>query len=150
MESKAIIKHVRISPIKLRTLVDGIKVMHPQTALDRLSFSQKRSAKVLYKAIKSAVDNGKNKIDLQNSSVYFKKLSIDEGAFLKRSRAGSKGTGKPYKRKSSHITVIIEQRTTTNIAQLSKTEQKTKKTEKISTKKSEPMKKKIINKQTAK
>ena len=110
MEVKAHIKYVRISPIKLRTLVESIKVMSPQVALDHLGLSQKRTAKVLYKAIKSAVANGQSVPGFDANKASFKVLSIDEGPYLKRYRAGSRGTAKPFVRKSSHITVVLEQK----------------------------------------
>ncbi len=110
MEAKATIKHNKISPRKLRFLTGSVKAMKPAVALDYLSLSQKRSAKILWKAIKSAVDNGKTVYNMLPEKMEFKTLSIDEGIYLKRYRAGSRGTGKPYKRKTSHITVVITER----------------------------------------
>jgi large subunit ribosomal protein L22 len=107
MEAKATIKHNKISPRKLRFLTGAVKAMKPAVALDYLGLSQKRSAKILLKAIKSAVDNGKTVYNMLPEKMEFKTLAIDEGIYLKRYRAGSRGTGKPYKRKTSHITVVI-------------------------------------------
>jgi large subunit ribosomal protein L22 len=109
MEVRAHIKYVRISPIKLRVLIDSVRVLSPRVALDHLGLSQKRSAKVLYKAIKSAVANGEVLPGFDAQKARFKTLSIDEGPFLKRFRAGSRGMARPYVRKSSHIMVVIEQ-----------------------------------------
>lgn len=110
MEIRAHIKYVRMSPTKLRTLVDDLKTMSAQVALDRLSMSQKRSAKAIYKALKSAVANGQSIPGFNASKATIKILAIDEGPYLKRYRAGSRGTAKPFVRKSSHITVILEQK----------------------------------------
>lgn len=109
MEAKATIKHAKISPRKLRFLTGTIKAMKPAIALDYLGLSQKRTAKMLWKAIKSAVDNGKTVYNMLPEKMEFKTLAIDEGVFLKRYRAGSRGSGKTYKRKTSHITVVITQ-----------------------------------------
>ncbi|OGK15758.1 hypothetical protein A3H80_03330 [Candidatus Roizmanbacteria bacterium RIFCSPLOWO2_02_FULL_37_19] len=108
MEAHAYIKFVRISPIKLRFIADHVKSLKPKEALDYLYLSNKRSAKVLYKAIKTALDSGKIKFNMQPEQTKFKRLMIDGGPVLKRFRAGGRGVAKPYKRKSSHITVIIE------------------------------------------
>ena len=110
MEARATIKHTKISPRKLRFLTDAVKSMKPAIALEHLGLSQKRSAKILWKAIKSAVDNGKTVYNMVPEKMVFKTLAIDEGIYLKRYRAGSRGTGKPYMRRTSHITVVLSQK----------------------------------------
>lgn len=110
MEVRAQIKYVRVSPIKLRFLIDAIKVVSPQAALDHLSLSPNKTSKVLYKAIKSAVANGNAKPGFDATKAKFKTLAIDEGPSLRRFRAGPKGMARPYIRKSSHITVVLEQK----------------------------------------
>ncbi len=109
MEVRAHIKYVRISPIKLRMLLDSIKELSPKVALDHLGLSQQRTAKMLYKAINSAVSNGKSQPGFDPEKAKFKVLSVDEGPVLKRFRAGPRGIARPYVRKSSHITVVLEQ-----------------------------------------
>lgn len=121
MEVRAQIKYVRISPIKVRFLVDSLKRMSAQVALDHLGLSQLRTAKVLYKAIQSAVSNGKMLPGFDPKKAQFKTLMIDEGPVLKRYRAGSRGMARPYVRKSSHITVVLEQKG----LEMTKKEQKT-------------------------
>jgi large subunit ribosomal protein L22 len=149
MEAKATIRHAKISPRKLRFLTDAVKAMKPTTALDRLGLSQKRSAKVLWKAIKSAVDNGKTVYNMLPEKMEFKTLAIDEGVFLKRYRAGSRGTGKPYKRRTSHITVVLFQKEGKKVQEVKSQEAETKmveaKAEKVTATK-KPVAKKIIKK----
>lgn len=162
MEIRAHIKYVRISPIKLRTLVDSIKVMSPQVALDHLGLSQKRTAKVLYKAIKSAVANGQSTPGFDPKKATFKVLAIDEGPYLKRYRAGSRGTAKPFVRKSSHVTVVLEQKGVAKIAKPAKVkpadkpkavskplakDTKKKKTKKVEIQKPKSVKRTVTNKQ---
>lgn len=110
MQSKAVIKYVKISPRKLRYLVDELKTLKPGQAVDRLSLSRSRSAFFLMKAIKSAIDNGRMTQNMIPEKMEFESLSIDEGIVLKRFRAGAKGMGKPYKRRTSHINVVITQK----------------------------------------
>lgn len=110
MEVRAHIKYVRMSPLKLRTLIHSLKAVSPSVALDQLGLSQKRNAKALYKAVKSAISNGMSIPGFDAKKATFKILSIDEGPVLKRYRAGSRGMARPFVRKSSHITVVLEQK----------------------------------------
>lgn len=108
MVYKAYIRHVRISPKKLRFIVDDVRKMLPREALNALYYSNKRAGKILYKAIKSAVDNSKKEPKVDPELLRFKILTIKEGPSLKRFRAGARGTAKPYKRRTSHIKVVLE------------------------------------------
>jgi large subunit ribosomal protein L22 len=107
MEAKTYIKHIRISPKKLRFIVDEVRKMSPNEAINTLFYSPKRSAKILLKAIKSAVDNAKKTFKASEDLLRFKLLTIEGGPALKRFRAGGKGGVKPYKRRSSHIKIIL-------------------------------------------
>lgn len=107
MESKTQIKQVRISSKKLRFILADVKKMTPQAALDHLFYSSQRSAKILYKALFSAVNAAEKKLKTDAKSLKFKSFYIDAGQFLKRFRAGGRGVAKPYKRRSSHITIIL-------------------------------------------
>lgn len=108
MEAIAYIKHIRVSPKKLRFIVDGIRLKKPEEALIILSQSQKRNAKVLYKAIHSAVSNAKAVMKITTGEgLKFKTLLIEEGPFLKRMRPASRGRASFYKKRSSHIKVVL-------------------------------------------
>lgn len=130
MEVKAQIKYVRMSPIKLRNLAESVRGLSPKVALDHLYVSQTRRSHVLYKAIKSAVDNGSALAGFDPAKARFKTLKIDEGPVFKRFRAGARGMAKPYKRKSSHVTVVIEQASLSEKAQEKTEPKKEKKTDK--------------------
>lgn len=108
MEIKAYIKNLKISPKKLRFLVDEVKKTSPVEAMNKLYYSPKRSAKILWKAIKSAVDNAKRNYGIKEDQLKFKFLIIEEGPRLKRFRPGGRGTVKPYKRRTSHIKIVLE------------------------------------------
>lgn len=107
MKIQSYIKYNRVSPKKLRFLAKDIKALPPQTALDRLYLMPERSAKVIYLAIKSAVASAKDR-SISPEGLVFKELRIEQGPVYKRSRAGSRGMGKPYRRPTSHIKVILE------------------------------------------
>lgn len=107
MESKTVIKNVRISPKKLRFLLKEVKKLTPKQALDYLYYTPKKGAKLLYQAIKSAINNAKNYLKVDEDLLKFKVLAVDEGIKLKRYRPGGRGTVKPYKRRFSHITMVL-------------------------------------------
>ncbi|OGK56030.1 50S ribosomal protein L22 [Candidatus Roizmanbacteria bacterium RIFCSPLOWO2_02_FULL_38_10] len=107
MEVQAYIKHIKISPKKLRFLVTDIKSKTPQEALELLPLSSKRGANFLYKAIQSAVSNAKTRITSDIADLRFKEILVESGAALKRYRAASKGRANTYKRRSSHIKVVL-------------------------------------------
>ena len=108
MEVKAYIKNLKISPKKLRFLVDEIKKNLPVEAMNKLYYSPKRSAKILWKAIKSAVDNAQKNYGIKEDQLKFKLFIIEEGPRLKRFRPGGRGTIKPYRRRTSHIKIVLE------------------------------------------
>lgn len=107
MEIKTYIKNIRISPKKLRFIVEEVKKMKPVEAIEALSYSPKRGAKILLKAIQSAINNAKNNFKISEDLLKFRLLTIEEGSRLKRFRPGGRGTIKPYQRRSSHIKIIL-------------------------------------------
>src|SRR3990167_8448178 len=115
-EIKAVIKHLKVSPKKVRFAVSDVRKLSPLVALSRLKLLQNRSTKVLYKVIKSAVDNGVNNNKINADTLQFKEIRIDEGRFLKRMRPGARGMGRPYLRRSCHITVILTSKENEKIA----------------------------------
>lgn len=107
MEAKSVQKFVRMSPRKLRLVVSLIKDMKPAEAVKVLPHVGKRAAEPLAKAIKTAIANAKVK-GANEADLVFKEIQIGEGPRLKRGRAASKGRWHPYKRRMSHIRIIVE------------------------------------------
>jgi large subunit ribosomal protein L22 len=108
MEFKAYIKNVKISPKKLRFFLPAIKKLTPKESLDYLFYVPNKAAKILYKAIKSAIDNAKNISKTREDLLKFKLLAVEEGLKLKRYRPGGRGTVKPFERRYSHIKIVLE------------------------------------------
>lgn len=104
MEAIAIQKFIHISPRKLMLVAQMVRNMDPNKALEVLRFTNKASAEDLSKAIKTALANAKQK---GMNSTIFKALEINEGPRLKRFRAGAKGRAKPYKKRTSHIKIVL-------------------------------------------
>lgn len=146
MESKATFKNIKISPKKLRMLLPEIKRVSPEQALDYLYNTPKKGAKLLYKAIKSAISNAKTTLKVDGRLLKFKVLSVDQGQSLKRFRPGGRGTAKPIKRRFSHITVVLiaeepVQKTSPETAKIPATESTVVSTR---SKKVSPMEKKLV------
>lgn len=107
-EAKAYIKNLPITPKKLRFLLPTVKKMTPKEALEKLPYINKKAARIFYKVIKSAVDNAKNLFGVKEDMLKFKLLTVEEGLKLRRWRAGSRGRAMPYRRRKSHIKVVLE------------------------------------------
>jgi large subunit ribosomal protein L22 len=109
MEIKSVQKFVKTSPRKLRLVAALARKMKPMEAIETLPFSRKRAADPLVKVIKTAVANAKDR-GLKEDDLFFKEIQINEGPRLKRGRPASRGVWHPYKRRMSHIRVILVER----------------------------------------
>ena len=110
MEAKAILRHFRQSPRKVRIELDVIRGKSVGTVLNNLHFSKSKASSSIEKIIQSAVSNYRNKsentsIDL--NSLKIKECFADGGAHIKRFRAASMGRISRLNKPTSHITVII-------------------------------------------
>ena len=104
MEIQAIQKYIHTAPRKLRLVADMIRKLSPEKALETLRFTNKSAAGDLIKAIKTVVANAKTK-GMEN--INFKSVEVNEGSRMKRFRAGAKGRARPYKRRMSHIKIVL-------------------------------------------
>lgn len=104
MEYTAIQKNIGHSPRKLRLVADMVRKMTPKQALMTLEFTNRAAAEDMAKAIKTALANGGNLPTLG-----FKTIEINEGSKMKRYRVGTagRGRGRPYKKKLSHIKIVL-------------------------------------------
>ena len=113
MEATARQKYVRMSPFKLRRVTTQIKDQNVEDALNILHFSPKRAAKVLERTLRSAVANFYMNDDadsIPTDELFIKKVAIDQGPALKRFRPMSMGRAGRIRRRTSHITIIVEDR----------------------------------------
>lgn len=97
-------KNIGHSPRKMRLVVDMVRKMRPEQALDVLSFTNKAAAVDIAKAIKTVIANAGGK-----SGLYFKSIEVNEAMKLKRYRAGTagRGRGRPYQKKLSQIKIVL-------------------------------------------
>ena len=109
MESKAVGKHIRISPQKARLVADVVRGMGVDQAITTLRFMPKKAAVILRQVIESALANATqdDKIDVDN--LYIKKIFIDGGPSLKRIRPRAMGRATGIIKRTSHITVVLDE-----------------------------------------
>ncbi len=108
MEVSATGKFVRVSPRKTRLVAENIKNQAVGPALDMLRFTPQKPAKELYKVLYSAVANAEQKT-MDPDSLYVKRILVNKGPFLKRIKPRAMGRATRILKKTSHITIIIEE-----------------------------------------
>ncbi len=109
-EVRAVTKYVRMSPQKVRLVVDLVRGRGVNEALTILRFTPKAAAKVVAKTIASAAANAEENYGLTVDDLYVSAIMADEGPTLKRGRAGARGRYKPILKRSSHITVVLSEK----------------------------------------
>lgn len=107
MEVKAVAKHVRISPQKVRKLVGAIKGKPVGSGLNSLKFMPQKAAGIVEKVLRSAVANADHNNDLDVDTLVIRNVIVDAGPTLKRFRARARGRGSRILKRTSHITVIV-------------------------------------------
>ena len=110
MEAKAIAKHIRIAPRKIRIVVDLIRGKNIGEAFNILKFTPKVGAEVIEKVLKSAVANAENNFDMNVDKLYVSSAFVDQGPTLKRIHPRSRGQAFKILKRSSHITVVVEEK----------------------------------------
>lgn len=107
MQVSATEKYIRISPQKVRLVVDAIRGKPVAEALAILQFLPQQAAKEVAKAVKSAAANAENNYNLSPEDLYVTAVSANEGPTLKRFRPRAHGRVSPILKRSSHITVVV-------------------------------------------
>jgi len=108
MEIVAESHSVRISSRKVRLVADAIRNKSVAQAQNVLTLIKKRGSGVLYKTLKSAIANAINNAKVKQDLLIIKSIDVDQGPFLKRQRPSGRGRFHPYKKRSSHIKIILE------------------------------------------
>ncbi|RMF58977.1 MAG: 50S ribosomal protein L22 [Calditrichaeota bacterium] len=110
MEARAVKRYVRMSPRKVRQVVDLIRGVQVERALNFLHYTPKSAAPVVEKTVRSAVANllnqeGGSKLDPE--SLFIKSATVDTGFSFRRYRAASMGRAMRMKRPTCHITIVV-------------------------------------------
>ena len=100
-------KSIRISPRKVRLVADSIRNLSLDKALNTLSMTKKRGASVLNTVFKSAIANALNNAKKSKTALVIKGIEVWDGPAIKRFHASTRGRTHPYKKRSSHIKIIL-------------------------------------------
>lgn len=109
-QGKAVLKYTRIAPSKVKIVLDLIKGKDIKEAYAIIRFTPKAASEVLYKLLKSAEANAVNNFELDADSLYVADAFVSQGPTLKRMRPVSRGRGNRINKKTSHITIVVKER----------------------------------------
>jgi len=106
---KAVTKYVMGSPLKARRVVNAVRGMQALDALEMLNLMPHAAAEVVAKTVKSAVANADENYGLDANDLFIAEITANEGPRLRRYRFGARGRIKPIRKRTTHITVVLEE-----------------------------------------
>ncbi len=112
VESVARVRHIRVTPMKARRVVNLIRGKQAHEALAILKFAPQTASEPVYKLVASAIANARVKADASNAfldeqDLFVSEAFVDEGATLKRFRPRAQGRAFKILKRTSHITVVL-------------------------------------------
>ncbi|MCP3678119.1 MAG: 50S ribosomal protein L22 [Deltaproteobacteria bacterium] len=110
MEVRAVAKYIRMSPQKARLAVNLVRGTNVEDAITILKLTDKASARAVSKVLQSALANAENTGNMDVDSLYVKKAFVDQGPTLKRMRPRAQGRANVIRKRSSHITIVLDER----------------------------------------
>ena len=114
VEAKAVARHVRVTPMKARRVIDLIRGKNATDAVATLMFAQQAASEPVRKVLQSAMANARVKADAASEAFDERALVVsaayvDEGATMKRFRPRAQGRASRINKRTSHITVVVTQ-----------------------------------------
>ncbi|MDL2227974.1 50S ribosomal protein L22 [Bacteroidales bacterium OttesenSCG-928-K03] len=113
----ASLRNIPTSPRKMRLVADMVRGMEVEKALYVLKFSNKHASNDMYKLLSTAIANWKVKNEgerLDEANLYIKEVFVDEGRTLKRIQPAPQGRAHRIRKRSNHITMILDSKATVN------------------------------------
>jgi large subunit ribosomal protein L22 len=110
MQVSARAKHLPISAQKLRLVTDQVRGLYAEEASIVLQHMPKKGAHFTRKLLESAIANAEENFELNRQDLYILTIYADEGPSLKRYKAGARGRYKPRVKRTSHLTIVLEDR----------------------------------------
>jgi large subunit ribosomal protein L22 len=116
-EVKAWAKHVPITVSKVRRVINQVRGLDADDALEVLHFMPHAAARPVAKLIRSAIANAEENFGIPRDELYVARIAADEGPGVMpgkgwRRRFGGRGRWRPIRKRSAHITLVLEERTT--------------------------------------
>ena len=109
MKATAKLQYARMAPRKVRLVADLIRGKSAKEAQTLLSFITRRAARSVLKTLRAALASAKNDFQLEESNLYISKITVDEGPKLRRFRPRARGRAFPIQKKTSHITLVLDE-----------------------------------------
>lgn len=110
MQARAVVRHIRISPTKVRIVANVVRGKPVAEAMAILRYTPKRASTVISKAISSAAANAENNHEMDKDALFVSEIFVDEGPTLKRYRPRQRGQAFPIAKRTSHLTVVLRER----------------------------------------
>jgi large subunit ribosomal protein L22 len=109
-EAKAVLRNVRVSPRKLNLLAQSIRGKNAAKALAELTFSPRRIAQDVKKALQSAIANAENNHQLDVDRLVVTEASVGKAIVMKRFHARARGRGAAVIKPFSHLTIVVREK----------------------------------------
>jgi large subunit ribosomal protein L22 len=113
LTARASARYLRVSPRKARRIIDIVRGTKAVSALDVLRFDEHAASEDVYKVVASAVANAEHNQQLDRDSLWISEAFVDEGPTLKRFRPRAQGRAYRIRKRTSHVTVVVESRSGT-------------------------------------
>ena len=110
MEARAVSKYLRVSPYKARLVADLVRGKMVRDALTLLKYTPKKGGRFITQTLRSAVANAENTGSIDVDTLYIKTILVDEGPTLKRFQPRSMGRANRILKRTSHVTVVLDER----------------------------------------
>jgi len=110
MEARAVAKYIRISPAKVRQVVNLIRGKKVSEALAILKFTPNRASLPVAKVVRSAAANAEHNHEMNEDDLFVAAAYVDQGPTLKRYRPRAYGRANVIRKRTSHITVILKEK----------------------------------------
>ncbi|HAU31843.1 MAG TPA: 50S ribosomal protein L22 [Desulfotomaculum sp.] len=110
MEAKAVAKYIRISPVKVRDVINLIRGKKVNEALAILKFTPNRASVPVAKVVRSAAANAGHNYEMNEDDLFVFAAYVDQGPTLKRFRPRAYGRANVIRKRTSHITVVVKEK----------------------------------------
>ncbi|RMH39337.1 MAG: 50S ribosomal protein L22 [Deltaproteobacteria bacterium] len=109
MQATAKVRHIRMSPRKLRVVADMVRGEPVESAMATLRVMPKKAARIISKALVSAAANAEDKAagELDTDALYIKAITVDGGPIIKRWMPRAMGRANRINHRTSHLTVVV-------------------------------------------
>ena len=106
---RAIARYVRISSRKVKVVIDLIRGKSVREAQAILMYTPKAASPVVEKLLNSAIANAENNLEMSSDTLYVAEVFANQGPTLKRFRPRAQGRASSIRKRTSHITIILDQ-----------------------------------------